>query len=136
MQLGNAMGLVYLYYYLQDAIGHDDPAGGVFLLTVIYAVCSVLTTVAGGKLSDRLGRRKIFVTVSGLVLAVATGMLALVPPFGVVVLAAAILGLGFGVFMAVDYAILTEVLPRAADAGPRPRRHQHRRCRCRRCSPR
>lgn len=117
VQLGNAMGLVYLYYYLQDAIGRDDPAGGVFLLTVVYAVCSVLTTVVGGKLSDKLGRRKIFVTVSGLVLAVATGMLALVPPFGVVVLAAAILGLGFGVFMAVDYAVLTEVLPRAADAG-------------------
>ncbi len=117
VQLGNALGLVYLYYYLQDGVGHGSPDSGVFVLTVTYAVASILTTVVSGALSDRTGRRKVFVSVSGVVMGVATAMLALVPQFGVVVLAAAILGLGFGVFMAVDYAIMTEVLPTAADAG-------------------
>jgi MFS family permease len=42
---GNALGLVYLYYFLDDAVGYADPEGGVFTLTVVYAVCSVLTTV-------------------------------------------------------------------------------------------
>jgi MFS family permease len=117
VHVGNALGLVYLYYFLQDAVGYDDPEGGVFVLTVTYAVCSVLTTVFAGKLSDRLGRRKVFVSVSGVVMAVATAMLALLPVWPVAVVGAAVLGLGFGVFMAVDYALLTEVLPAAADVG-------------------
>ena len=114
---GNALGLVYLYYFLDDAVGYDDPEGGVFTLTVVYAVCSVLTTVVSGRMSDRLGRRRVFVSVSGLVLAVATAMLALFPTWPVALAAAAVLGLGFGVFVAVDYALLTEVLPDLDDSG-------------------
>ena len=56
-------------------------------------------------------------TVSGVVMAVATAMLALFPVWPVAIVGAAVLGLGFGVFMAVDYALLTEVLPTAADVG-------------------
>ena len=57
VHVGNALGLVYLYYFLQDAVRHDDPEGGVFVLTVTYAVCSVLTTVAAGRLSGSGGAR-------------------------------------------------------------------------------
>ena len=117
VQLGNALGLVYLYYFLQDRVQHADPEGGVFVLTVVYAASSVLTTVASGRVSDRIGRRKVFIVVSGTVMAVATATLALVPVWPVVVVAAAVLGAGFGVFTAVDYAVMTEVLPTAEDSG-------------------
>jgi MFS family permease len=117
VQTGNALGLVYLYYFLQDRVGHDDPEGGVFVLTVTYSLCSVLTAVLAGRWSDRLGRRKVFVSASGIGMAVATAALALFPVWPVVFVGAALLGLGFGVFIAVDYALMTEVLPDAADAG-------------------
>lgn len=117
VQLGNALGLVYLYYFLDDAVQYADPESGVFLLTVIYSLCSIVTAVGSGRLSDRLGRRKVFVSVSGASLAVATCVLALVPSWPVTVVAAAVLGLGFGVFTAVDYAVITEVLPDVADSG-------------------
>ena len=117
VQLGNSLGLVYLYYFLQDAVGYGDPEGGVFVLTIIYSLTSVLTAVTSGKLSDRFRRRKVFVSVSGIVIAVATALLALFPFWPVAVGAAAVLGGGFGVFVAVDYALMTEVLPDAADAG-------------------
>jgi MFS family permease len=117
VQLGNALGLVYLYYFLSDRVGYHDPEGGVFILTVIYAVMSVATCVFAGRLSDRIGRRKIFVSVSGVVMAVATALLAVLPHWPVAVAAAAVLGAGFGVFVAVDYALMTEVLPDARDAG-------------------
>jgi MFS family permease len=117
VQLGNALGLVYLYYFLDDAVHYDDPEAGVFTLTVIYSVCSVLTAVVGGKLSDRFARRKVFVSVSGIVMAVATGLLGIIPTWPVALAAAAILGLGFGVFVAVDYAVMTEVLPSYDDSG-------------------
>ena len=114
---GNALALVYLYYFLQDRVGYDDPEGGVFVLTVVYAVCSVLTTVVSGRASDRLRRRRVFVSVSGVVMAGATAMLALFPVWPVAIAGAAVLGLGFGVFVAVDYAVLTEVLPDLEDSG-------------------
>ncbi len=114
---GNALGLVYLYYFLDDAVGYDDPEAGVFTLTVVYSVASVLTAVTSGRLSDRVGRRKVFVSTSGVVMAVATALLALLPHWPVAVGAAAVLGAGFGVFIAVDYAVMTEVLPRPDDVG-------------------
>lgn len=117
VQVGNALGLVYLYYFLQDAVDHGDPEDGVFKLTAIYSVCSIMTAVVAGRLSDRVGRRKIFVSASGVVMASATITLALFPVWGVVVAAAAVLGLGFGVFISVSYALMTEVLPNAGDAG-------------------
>ena len=52
------------------------------LLTVVYGVCTVLTTVVGGIWSDRVGRRKVFVIVSGLVAAAALLLLAFVHDLG------------------------------------------------------
>jgi len=117
VQLGNALGLVYLYYFLQDAVGYADPESGVFTLTVIYSLCSVLTAVVSGKLSDRFQRRRIFVSVSGVTMAVATALLGIFPVWPMAVAGATVLGLGFGVFVAVDYAIMTEVLPSRDDSG-------------------
>jgi MFS family permease len=117
VQLGNALGLVYLYYFLQDRVGRSDPESGVLVLTVVYALASVLTTVVAGRVSDRVGRRQPFIVVSGVVMALATAALAVAPVWPVAVVGAVLLGAGFGVFTAVDYALMTEVLPTAADSG-------------------
>jgi MFS family permease len=50
-------------------------------------------------------------------MATATAALALVPVWPMVVVGAILLGAGFGVFTAVDYAVMTEVLPNAEDSG-------------------
>ncbi|HET9142032.1 MFS transporter [Actinophytocola sp.] len=117
INLGNAIAIVYLLYFLQDRVRYPDPEGGVFTLTAIYAATLLLTVVAGGIASDRLGRRRIFVLVSGIVVAAAALILALVPTWTGAVIAAAILGLGFGVYTSVDFALMTEVLPAATDRG-------------------
>ena len=76
INLGNSLGTLLLYFYLQDAVHYPDPEGGVFVLTVAYAVFIVLSTVVFGIWSDRLGQRKVFVTVSGAVVGVAALTLA------------------------------------------------------------
>ena len=48
--------------------------------------------------------------------------------------AAAVLGGGYGIYLAVDAALITQVLPAAAGPGEGPRHHQHRQLRARRCS--
>ncbi|GLW07794.1 MFS transporter [Microtetraspora sp. NBRC 13810] len=120
MQLGNALALLYLLYFLTDAVGYErlfpgqDAGQGLLVLILIYTVAVVATTVVAGIVSDRLGRRRALVTVSGLISAVALLMLALWPLWPVAMAAAAIMGVGFGVYLSVDNALVTEVLPEAA----------------------
>jgi MFS family permease len=119
MQFGNALVLLFLFYYLQDglALGREDAEGGVFLLTALYAATTVVTAVVGGVLSDRIGRRKPFVIASGLVVSVAFAILALGGSFVTALIAAVVLGLGFGMYQAVDFALITQVLPDSGDRG-------------------
>jgi MFS family permease len=81
----------------------------------------VLTVVVGGVLSDRSGRRKPSVIVSGYVMALAALILAAWPTWTGALVAAVVLGLGFGVYLSVDQALITQVLPaeqdRARDLG-------------------
>ncbi|RZU14219.1 MFS transporter [Kribbella rubisoli] len=113
--VGNALGTLYLFYYLQDEVGVDDPDTGVLILTAIYSVCVLTTAITCGRWSDRSERRKVFVTASGWVMAVAGVVLAVWPTWPGAIVGAIILGMGFGVYLAVDFALLTQVLPSAQD---------------------
>jgi MFS family permease len=117
MNLGNALVILYLLYYLQDAVRLSDreAENGVFVLTGAYGLCTVLTAVVGGWWSDRLGRRKVFVVASGLVAASALLLLAFVTTWPGAFVGAVVLGIGFGIYTAVDFAMITEVLPSADD---------------------
>ncbi|WP_455356383.1 MFS transporter [Streptomyces sp. SYSU K217416] len=122
INLGNAVALLYLLYYLRDVLhygaGEDGgPQDGVLILTAVNAVMVLATVVVGGIWSDRTGRRKPFVLWSGVLIAAATGLLASWQTWAGAVTAAVLLGIGFGVFTAVDFALMTQVLPAAADRG-------------------
>jgi len=117
VNLGNALGLLYLLYFLQDAVGYssDDAEDRVFVLTAIYAATLVLTTVVFGAWSDRLGRRKVFVIWSGVVSGGAAALLGIGQSWPAAVAAAVVMGCSYGIYTAVDFALITEVLPTALD---------------------
>jgi len=117
VNLGNSLFTLYLFFFLQDAVGHPDPAAGVLLLTGIYALMVVITAVVGGPWSDRIGRRKPFVIASAATIATASILVAFWQTWPTALVAAGVLGAGFGMFLAVDFALLTQVLPSAADRG-------------------
>lgn len=112
--LANAVGTGYLLFYLTDAVHSKDPTGAQTELIVIYAGLLVVTTVLAGHWSDRVGRRRVFVIASGVVLAVASLVLALEQTFTGALVGACLYGVGFGVYTSVDFALVTQVLP---DAG-------------------
>ncbi|WP_248961370.1 MFS transporter [Sphaerisporangium perillae] len=120
MQLGNAIVLLYLLYFLTDEVGYErlfpgsKVEDGLLVLILIYTAVVVLTAVVGGVVSDRLGRRKTLVTVSGVISAVPAVMMACWPHWTVVMAAAVIMGVGFGIYLSVDNALVTQVLPAAA----------------------
>ena len=120
VNLGNAMAILYLLYFLRDQVhysrlfpGHKAE-DGLLILILIYTAGVVITAVTGGVISDRSGRRKLPVTVAGLVMAVPAVMLALWPTWPSAIVSATIMGLGFGVYLSVDQALVTQVLPSAA----------------------
>ncbi|WP_327350881.1 MFS transporter [Streptomyces sp. NBC_01304] len=115
INLGNALGTLYLFYFLADAVHHDDPGTGVLILTVVYTLCAALTAIPVGVLSDRVGRRKVFVVLCSVVMAAAALLLALLHTWSSALVAAAVLGAGYGIYLAVDQALVTQVLPKAAD---------------------
>ncbi|WP_053849744.1 MFS transporter [Streptomyces sp. NRRL B-24085] len=117
INLSNALVILYLLYYLRDRLHHHDPEQGVLILTAVDSVALLATVVVGGVWSDRVGRRKPFVRWSGVLMAVATALLAVWQTWPGAVVVAALLGVGLGVFMSVDFALMTDVLPTALDRG-------------------
>jgi MFS family permease len=119
--LSIAMGTLYLLYFLRDAVHYQrlfpgqTAADGLLILIVIYTGCVVLTSIVGGIISDRRGRRKMLVTVSGLLMAAAALLLAFFQTWPASVLAAVLFGMGYGAYIAVDQALITQVLPKARD---------------------
>ncbi|MEU6171318.1 MFS transporter [Streptantibioticus parmotrematis] len=102
----------YQLYILQDYIGLGDRAVSYVPLTSTVTFASVLLFGAiGGPLSDRLGRRRIFVQLSSYVFALALLTPMLLPTLGGILLSNVIGGIGYGIFGSVDTALMSQVLP-------------------------
>lgn len=117
INLSNSLVLLYLLYYLRDRLHYADPDQGVLILTAVNGLTLMATVVVGGVWSDRAGRRKPFVVWSGVLMAVATATLSGWQTWPGAIVASAVLGVGFGVFTSVDFALMTDVLPKALDRG-------------------
>jgi MFS family permease len=115
VNLGNAFGTTYLLYFLQDDLKMAHPEDSLVVLTLIYLAFTLLATVTSGYLSDRSGRRRVFVAIAAALQAVASFLLSFFPGFGMAMIAAAFLGAGYGAYMSVDQALITRVLPDARD---------------------
>lgn len=121
IQLCNSVGTLYLLYYLGDVVHAKNPAQSVFELILVYTAGILLTSVLAGRLSDRSGKRKVFVIASSAAMGIAMLVLVFGHTMTAALLAAAVLGLGYGVYVSIDQALITEVLPaarsRAKDLG-------------------
>ena len=105
--------VTYQAYYLLDKIGtaKADVPQQIFLGTLAQSAVIVAASLIGGRLSDRTGRRKIFVFTASIVYGLALFMIAVASDFNGFLVGMAISGLGFGVYLAVDLALVVDVLP-------------------------
>ncbi|WP_460305619.1 MFS transporter [Actinocorallia aurea] len=100
------------------AVPVSEAAGILAALAGAGAAATAAGSLGGGFLSDRLGRRRVFVLLSGALYAAGASTMAL--SHGLVPLAAGSLvcAFGLGMFSAVDQALALDVLPdRTTDAG-------------------
>ncbi|MEV1117423.1 MFS transporter [Actinosynnema sp. NPDC049800] len=115
INLGNAFGTLYLLYFLGDVVRHPEPENGLLVLMLLYGVALAIGAFAVGARSDRTGRRKPYVLLAAGVMALAALLLVAWPTWPAALIAAPLLGLGFGAYWAVALALLTQVLPAASD---------------------
>lgn len=111
VNFGNAFGTTLLLYFLEFGLHDKDADDDLLVLILVYMIFVIIASLVLGRLSDRLGRRKVFVFVSSALQGVAALILAFVPTFTAASVAAALLGLGYGCFLSVDQALATQVLP-------------------------
>ncbi|MFC6088356.1 MFS transporter [Saccharothrix lopnurensis] len=115
INLGNAFGTLYLLYFLDDVVRHPSPEDGLLVLMLLYGVALAASAWWFGAHSDRTGRRRPYVLAAAGVMVVAALLLVAWPTWVAALVAAPLLGLGFGGYWAVALALLTQVLPAASD---------------------
>ncbi|MEV7136262.1 MFS transporter [Arthrobacter sp. NPDC093128] len=111
--------LTYQSFLLINRFGFTNStvAPAVATASVVLVAGILIGSAGGGYLSDKTGRRKIFVAVATVIAAVGFPIIAFSADLTVFHVGVAIVGLGIGVHMAVDLALVTDVLPNSEDAG-------------------
>jgi MFS family permease len=107
----------YLLYILRDYIGLSDDASTVAIanMALITLVCLVTSSLISGVWSDRVQRRKPFVFAASLIMGCAMLVPLLQPDMTGMRIYAAIIGIGYGMFMSIDMALMTQVLPETGE---------------------
>lgn len=114
---GYYMTLTYSFYIAQDYLGLDaEEAARLTPLLGLAGVPGFLVAIAvSGPLSDRMGRRKPLTLAGGLVISLSAIVPLLMPTVTGMLVSAVVATIGFGVFVSVDQALVSEVLPSRDD---------------------
>lgn len=117
--LASFMFTTFRVLYMENHLGLDAGSATLAVATgvTIYTVTSMVASLAAGWLSDVLGRRKILVAASILIFGLATYLLLHADTVTAFYVVEAIMGLAYGTYIAVDLALVLEVLPDREQAG-------------------
>jgi MFS family permease len=121
--LGYFMGFSYFFYYLQDYVHYprQQVVQGVSTVNITGLLVMMVATLISGRLSDRFQRRKIFVVIASVIVALGLLILGFFPSWTMILVACSVVGSGFGISTSVSLALIIQVLPsahnRAKDLG-------------------
>lgn len=115
--IGNALGTALFLFFLLHGLNQPNAEAqdNLLLLIVGYTVFVVLASVLTGLISDRTGDRRGLTVIAAFVQAASGLVIALVPTFEATMVAAALMGLGYGAFSTVGLAFAADLLPDEQD---------------------
>jgi MFS family permease len=112
-----AGGILFAYVtvFLRDVFGMNQEEAGSTNLLVILAVVigNIVAVIPASRLSDRVGRKPVIYGACA-VGAVGAAVAGLAPVVPVAILGGALFGAANGTFLAVDWALMTDIIPRAS----------------------
>ena len=117
--LASFMFTTFRVLYMENHLGLEAGSATLAVATgvTMYTVTSMVASLPAGWLSDVLGRRKILVAASILIFGLATYLLLHADTVTAFYVVEAIMGLAYGTYIAVDLALVLEVLPDREQAG-------------------
>jgi len=107
----NATTLALYYFQRTHGLSESEAGSLVFLGTLVVGITTAAAAFPGARLSDRFGRRPMIWAACAIG---ATGMLlvALSPSPWLAIAAFVPFGIGVGIFLSVDWALMTDVIPK------------------------
>jgi len=113
--MGAGMLVNFAVFYLAQTFRlRQDETGGPNLAVLAATVLgNLVTVVPAGRISDRLGRKPV-IYAACLVGGAGMGTVAAAPAIPVAIVGAALFGAGVGMFLAVDWALMTDIIPKAS----------------------
>ena len=105
----------FVVIYLGRAFAMSKTEANTMYIAILVAVilASALAILPASRLSDRIGRKPLIFMACGIA-AVGSAVIALTPSIPVALLGAALFGAANGSFLAVDWALMTDIIPRAS----------------------
>jgi MFS family permease len=102
-------------FYLARSQGLDQEAtGGAYIVMVgLVALGTIVSVVPSARISDRVGRKPV-IYVSCALGALGLAIVAVAPSLPVTYVGVAVYGIAAGIFLAVDWALMTDVIPKAS----------------------
>ena len=116
--LGYFVIATFQLYILTDYIKMPLAQAQIAIGTIALAATlpTLAAIVLAGWLSDKLGRRKIFIYAATVIMVMSLGIILAFPTYEGMLVSAIVDGVGFGLYMACDTALMNEVLPGAGAA--------------------
>jgi MFS family permease len=102
-------------FYLARSMGLDEHDTGLVLIPLVglVALGTVVSVVPSARISDRVGRKPV-IWVSCAVGAIGLAIVASAPNLPMAYLGALLYGVSAGIFLAVDWALMTDIIPKAS----------------------
>jgi MFS family permease len=103
----------FAVYFLQGRLGYvrEEAAQPAANLMMVVGVFILIAAIPSGWLADRLGHKRL-VTLSGILAAVGTLIVILVPDMRIIYLGGFFIGLGTGIFYTANWALGTSLVPK------------------------
>ena len=104
----------FVVFFNQTLLLSTAEKGTVVPVTqVVVALVTVVATFPSARLSDRIGRKPVIYVACGIG-AIGLAIAALAPGVPVFLFGAILMGVAAGTFLAVDWALMTDIIPKAA----------------------
>ena len=107
----------FLLFFMIDVVGmgEADAQKYVGTLSTLLGAALVVVTLPSGWVADRVGRKPVVIA-SGVVAALGAGIILLSRDINLITAGGVVVGLGVGVFMSANWALITDIVPRAEAA--------------------
>lgn len=117
VNIGNALGTALFLFFLLYGIGmpHAAAEENLLLIIVVYTIFVVIASIVSGLVSDRIGHRRGLTIAAALVQAVSGVVILISPTLTMTMVAAALMGVGYGAFSTTGLAFATDLLPNERD---------------------